>query len=83
MNRERRINMFKIHKKKKYGVVLTIQDPNLADEVDDYLTENYYVFYDLRPSEEGMEFFFGQVSSIKKVEELIAIYRAREKDKKL
>ena len=77
MNTERRIKMYKIHHDDKYGVVLTIQDSNVADELDDFLTENHYVFYDLRPHTASTEFYFGQASSIDKVEEMVAAYQVR------
>ncbi len=77
MKPERINKMFKIHQDEEYGAVLTVHDLNVADELDDFFTETCYVFYNIRPSTEHTEFFFGQASSVEKVEELIAAYKLK------
>ena len=47
----------------EYGVVIKCADKSLADELDDFLTKNYYVLYEYNFSEDGFTLFhFGEAS---------------------
>ena len=63
----------------EYGVVLTIFDSEIADEADDYFSENFYLFYDARESESKVEFFFGEVASEEAVRNLLISFSKTRK----
>lgn len=54
----------------EYGIVVEILDPEVADRFEGYLTDNHYVLFDVKFENESVHFFFGQASSLKKVEAL-------------
>jgi hypothetical protein len=63
-----------------YGVVIKCFDKNMADDLDDFITENYYVFYENNFSENGVvSFYFGQASSIEKVTAIYAAFHEKNK----
>lgn len=65
----------------EYGVIIRCSDKNLADELDDFLTENYYILYEFNLSEPGTTlFYFGKASSLENVQ---AIYGVFEKSKEI
>jgi hypothetical protein len=53
----------------EHGVVLSSTDFELIDHLDDFLTEECYVHFDLRDKPEPA-ILFGQASSVEKVEAL-------------
>lgn len=69
---------FRISETAEQGVAVTLDDDELADEFDDFLAEHCYVLFDVKFEEPGMTFFFGQASSVAKVESLLEkFYAAR------
>ena len=59
----------------EYGVVLKCSSVEIADKFEDYLTENCYVFFNVRMYEEYVLFYFGQASSISKVKLLYDYFK--------
>jgi len=62
---------FKIYETKKYGVVLRVDDMEVADEFEDFLTEKHYVLFEVGFEEKSELFYFGQSSCVEKVKELV------------
>ncbi len=62
---------FNISETMEHGLILKVFDTEMADRLDDYLTETCYVFYTQRPTENCVEFFFGQVGSPEKLDEIL------------
>lgn len=54
----------------EYGVVLSSADAELIDLLDDFLTEECFVSFDVRFEAEKSSLFFGEASSVSKVEAL-------------
>lgn len=54
----------------EFGVVLSILDSNLADELDDFLSEFVYIPYNQKFDGNKTTFYFGQVSCIDKVKKV-------------
>ncbi len=55
---------------KDFGVVLHCKDVEVADGLEDYLTERCFVLFNIRPEGETVSFYFGQASSREKVSQL-------------
>lgn len=70
--------MFKLKLDSKYGVILRIDCDNLADELDDFLAENYYIFYEQRHNNEAVEFIFGFASSVERVNMLLEAFTLKK-----
>ena len=69
---------FRISETVEHGVAVTLDDDELADEFDDFLTEHCHGLFDVKFEEPGMTFFFGQAGSVAKVESLLEkFYAAR------
>jgi spermidine synthase len=51
----------------EYGVALRLKDAVLADEFDDYLSEECFVLFTLARHENSFIFYFGQASERSKV----------------
>lgn len=51
----------------EYGVALRLIDTELADEFDDYLSEQVYVLFNIAYDENGVIFYFGLASERSKV----------------
>lgn len=66
---------FKISESKEYGIILTIFDTEQADEFDDYLNENCYVFSELSFKSDRVNFYFGQVSCVEAVRDLVMKFK--------
>jgi len=62
---------FEITETKEYGVVLRIKDVDLADEFDDFINEEYYVFTELKFETACVYFYFGQAGCKEKVRDLV------------
>lgn len=58
---------FEITESIEHGVILSIHDIELADEFDDFVNEECYVFSDIKFESNNVHFYFGQASSIEKV----------------
>jgi len=54
----------------EHGTVLRCRDTELADQFEDYLTEQCYVLFSTRFESTATSFFFGQASSVATVREL-------------
>lgn len=67
-------SLFDIKESEKYGVVLTVRDAELADNFDDYITEQCYILYEIKFYERHVEFYFGQASCIEKVNYIVESY---------
>lgn len=65
------IEKFEISESKEYGVILKINDTELADEFDDYLTENSPISYSLKFSESNVEFFLGRFVDVEHIQNLV------------
>ena len=66
----------------EYGIILKCLDLELADEFDDYLSENCFVLFNLKFDPKDVSFIFGQASSELKVRELFEKFIS-EKDKSM
>lgn len=71
--------MFSFRQDEKYGAILIIDCDDVADLFDDFLSEQCYVFYDVRESGGIMEFLFGEAACMEKVQELVSKYESISK----
>lgn len=62
---------FKITETTNYGVMLSTDDEVFADKLDDFLSEDVYVLYDLKSRPGSYEFYFGLASSLSSVENIV------------
>ncbi len=62
---------FEISETKEHGVVLKINDAELADEFDDFVNEDCYVFSELKFESDRVYFYFGQAACTEKVRDLV------------
>lgn len=53
-----------------FGVILHCNDVELADGLEDFLTERCFVLFNIRPQGDAISFYFGQASSQDKVRQL-------------
>lgn len=60
-----------------YGVIAYCSDSSLADDFDDFLTEELYVFYEVRFLEGTTEFFFGKASCVESVSRIVKLFTLR------
>ena len=56
---------------KDYGVIISVDDEDTADLLDDFLTEKFFVFYNTRDKNGLKEFIFGFASSVDRVQLII------------
>ena len=59
-----------------YGPVVRVLDRELADTFDDFVTENFYTFYDMGFKDDAVEFCFGQLASLERVKEVVDRFNA-------
>jgi hypothetical protein len=52
------------------GVILHCKDVEVADGLEDFLTERCFVLFNIRPQGAAVSFYFGQASSREKVRQL-------------
>jgi len=52
------------------GVILHCKDVEVADGLEDFLTERCFVLFNIRPQGATVSFYFGQASSGDKVRQL-------------
>ena len=64
-------NKFSFLKDGKIGVSIVVEDDELADLFDDFLTEEIYVLYNVRDKDGKQEFLFGNAASETKLSEII------------
>jgi len=69
--------VFQISETKEHGVILRISDIEVADEFDDFLNEDGYVLSDLKFETDYVDFYFGQVSSVTKVREMVERFKKK------
>ncbi len=62
---------FEISETKEHGVILIINDAELADEFDDFVNEDCYVFSELKFESDRVYFYFGQAGCIEKIRDLV------------
>lgn len=62
---------FEISETKEHGGVLRINDAELADEFDDFVNEDCYVFTEVKFKAECVCFYFGQASCVEKIRDLV------------
>jgi hypothetical protein len=65
------INKFSFLKDSKVGISILVEDDELADSFDDFLTEEMYVLYNLRERDGKQEFLFGNAASEIKLSRII------------
>ena len=66
---------FNIFCNEKYGAQILTESEDLADEIDDYLSEKYYIFYDRSFSDGEYAFHFGQASDVEKVKSIMSNFK--------
>lgn len=69
-------NKFSFLKDGKIGISIVVEDDELADLFDDFLTEEIYVLYNVRDNDGKQEFLFGNAASETKLSEIIDIFLA-------
>jgi hypothetical protein len=57
-----------------YGVSITVNNKNLADSLDDYLTENFFILYNIKDESAGTQFLFGQAASESKLKDIMTLF---------
>jgi len=62
---------FQISETKEHGCVLRINDAELADQFDDFVTEDCYIFTELKFETDCIYFYFGQASCVEKIRDLV------------
>ena len=63
---------FELLESKKYGAVLRVDDVEVANEFEDFLTEKHYVFFDVGFEDNNSElFYFGQAACVEKIDGLL------------
>ena len=62
---------FEISETKEHGGVLRINDAELADQFDDFVNEDCYVFTELKFETDYVYFYFGEASCIDKIRDLV------------
>ena len=62
---------FEITESKDHGGILRINGVELADQFDDFVNEDCYIFTELKFENDCVYFYFGQASSIEKIRELV------------
>ena len=72
-------SLFKISEDSKYGVSLSIDDAELADNFDDYLNDSCYVLVDIKFHNNYVEFYFGQAACVEKVNCIIEKFILKNK----
>lgn len=53
-----------------YGAILICKDIDLAEELEDFLTESCFVFFNVKLSLDSVSIYFGQASSSEQVKTL-------------
>ena len=71
LNKTMNNKVFDISDSKEYGVILKINDIELADDFDDFLSEDCYVFSQMKLETDCVYFYFGQASNVEKVKHLV------------
>lgn len=61
------------------GVILHCKDVEVADDLEDFLTERCFVLFNIRPQGATVSFYFGQASSLDKVSQLYECFLADDK----
>jgi hypothetical protein len=61
----------------EYGPVVRVFDRELADAFDDFVTENFYGFYDTKFAERVVEFYFGQFGSVERLKDVVQRFEAQ------
>lgn len=59
-----------IEESAEHGVVWKCRDSELADQFDDFLTEQCFVLFTIKFDGDEVSFFFGQASSVDRVRSL-------------
>jgi len=54
----------------EYGVILVCQDLELADQLEDFITEKHSVLFHIKFEPNRVAFFFGKTNTTSKVKEL-------------
>lgn len=62
----------------RHGVVLSSSDPELIDRLEDFLTEQCFVEFDIKFDAGRASLLFGEASSVQKVEALYERFVAFE-----
>jgi hypothetical protein len=67
---------FQVDDDPKYGVVLRCTDAEVADQFEDFLSEQNFVLFNTKFQEGEVLFYFGQASSASAVEQLLKRFEA-------
>ena len=59
----------------EYGLILRVMQTDLADQLDDFLTEKCYVLYSIKFDENFCEFSFGQAGEATKLKPLLDAFQ--------
>jgi hypothetical protein len=69
---------FRIEEEPTYGVVIRCIDVEVADRFEDFLSERKYVLFNVKFEGPEVLFFFGQASSIDRVQKLLSQFEGEE-----
>ncbi len=72
-------SLFKVFEDRKYGILLSIDDTEIADEFDDFLNESCYVFVNVKFLDDRVDFYFGQAACIEKINNIIEKFLLKNK----
>ncbi len=68
---------FEIYETKDHGVILRINDTELADEFDDFVNKDCYIFSELKFESNCVHIYFGQAGCMEKVRDLVEKFVSR------
>jgi len=69
---------FKINEEPMHGVVLRCVDTELADQLEDFLSEKNFVLFETKFQEAEVMFYFGQASSLDAVRRLVERFEVEQ-----
>jgi len=71
MQSQQNNELFEISESIEYGVILKINDLDVADDFEDFINEKIYVLADNKIELNYIQFYFGIVSSAEKVKGIL------------
>ena len=71
-------SVFEIVESEEYGAFLKVDDVEIADEFDDFLTEECYVLFEQKFESDHVVVHFGQAGSVEKIRLLVERFEQKQ-----